>query len=148
MFWVKQMTRTLLAIGLISAALSVRAQGQQDGPVITPRVHAHNSETAETVIDRRANIRIDSTLVLIPCAVTDPMGRFVTGLDKENFKLTEDKVEQEIEQFSSDDAPLSVGIVFDTSGSMGDKLQKSRQAVDAVHEDRQSRGRIFPDPVQ
>ncbi len=129
MFWVKQMTRTLLAIGLISAALSVRAPAQQDGPVITPRVHARNGETAETVIDRRANIRIDSTLVLIPVTVTDPMGRFVTGLDKENFKLTEDKIEQEIKQFSSEDAPLSVGIVFDTSGSMGDKLSKSRQAV-------------------
>ncbi len=57
------------------------------------------------------------------------MSRFVTGLDKENFKLFEDKVEQEITQFSSEDAPLSVGIVFDTSGSMGAKLQKSRQAV-------------------
>ena len=54
---------------------------------------------------------------------------FVTGLDKENFKLTEDKVDQEITQFSSEDAPLSVGIVFDTSGSMGAKLQRSRQAV-------------------
>jgi len=57
------------------------------------------------------------------------MSRFVTGLDKENFKLSEDKVDQEITQFSSEDAPLSVGIVFDTSGSMGAKLQKSRQAV-------------------
>ena len=57
--------------------------------------------------------------MLIPVAVNDPMSRFVTGLDKENFKLSEDKVEQEITQFSSEDAPLSVGIVFDTSGSMG-----------------------------
>jgi VWFA-related protein len=61
--------------------------------------------------------------------VIDPLSRFVTGLDKENFKLTEDKVDQEITQFSSEDAPLSVGIVFDTSGSMGAKLQRSRQAV-------------------
>ena len=68
-------------------------------------------------------------MVLIPVAVTDPMSRFVTGLDKENFKIYEDKVEQQIAQFSSEDAPLSVGIVFDTSGSMGAKLQKSRQAV-------------------
>ena len=67
--------------------------------------------------------------MLIPVAVTDPLSRFVTGLDKENFKLYEDKVEQEIQQFSSEDAPLSVGVVFDTSGSMGAKLAKSRQAV-------------------
>jgi VWFA-related protein len=77
----------------------------------------------------RSNIRVDSTLVLIPVTVTDPMNRFVTGLEKENFKLTEDKQPQEITQFSSEDAPLSVGVVFDCSGSMGHKLDKSRQAV-------------------
>ncbi|HVP48710.1 MAG TPA: VWA domain-containing protein [Bryobacteraceae bacterium] len=77
----------------------------------------------------KANIRVDSTLVLIPVTVTDPMNRFVTGLEKENFKLFEDKQPQEITQFSSEDAPLSVGVVFDCSGSMGHKLEKSRQAV-------------------
>ena len=57
------------------------------------------------------------------------MRRFVTGLDKEDFRLYEDKVEQEISHLSSEDTPLSVGIVFDTSGSMGAKLSSSRQAV-------------------
>jgi len=76
-----------------------------------------------------ANIRVDSTLVLIPVTVTDPMNRFVTGLDKDFFKLTEDNSEQQITQFSSEDAPLSVGLVFDSSGSMSNKLQKSRQAA-------------------
>ena len=61
--------------------------------------------------------------------VTDPLNRFVTGLEKEHFRLFEDKVEQTIVQFSSEDAPLSIGLVFDTSGSMGPKLQKSRQAA-------------------
>jgi len=77
----------------------------------------------------QANIRVDSTLVLIPVTVTDPMNRFVTGLEKENFKLLEDKKEQEISQFSSEDAPLSIGVVFDCSGSMGKKLEKAREAV-------------------
>jgi Ca-activated chloride channel homolog len=77
----------------------------------------------------QANIRIDSTLVLIPVTVTDPLNRFVTGLEKENFKVFEDKKEQPLSQFSSEDAPLSVGVVFDCSGSMGNKLAKSRQAV-------------------
>src|ERR1700733_5973190 len=121
--------RTLLAMGLISTVFVASAQAQQDGPAITPRIRARNGETAETVVDRKANIRIDTTLVLIPVTGTDPMGRFVTGLDKENFKIAEDKIDQEITQFSSEDAPLSVGVVFDTSGSMGDKLAKSRQAV-------------------
>jgi len=76
-----------------------------------------------------ANIRIDTSLVLIPVSVTDPLNRFVTGLEREHFKIFEDKIEQSIAQFASEDAPLSVGLVFDTSNSMGAKLQKSRQAA-------------------
>src|SRR5262249_33367540 len=67
--------------------------------------------------------------VLIPVTVTDPLNRFVTGLEKDNFKVFEDKKEQQISQFSSEDAPLSVGVIFDCSGSMGRKLEKSRLAV-------------------
>ena len=77
----------------------------------------------------KANIRSDVNLVLIPVTVTDPMNRFVTGLEKEYFKVYEDKKQQQITQFSSDDAPLSVGVLFDCSGSMGKKLRDSREAV-------------------
>ena len=77
----------------------------------------------------RSDIRVQSTLVLIPVTVTDPLNRFVTGLDRENFRVFEDKNEQKVTHFASEDAPLSVGLVFDTSGSMGSKLDKSRQAV-------------------
>ncbi len=77
----------------------------------------------------KANIRVDSNLVLIPVTVTDPLNRIVTGLGKENFRVVEDKTEQEITQFSSEDLPISVGVVFDCSGSMGGKLEKSRMAV-------------------
>src|SRR5260370_20523604 len=88
------------------------------------------TKPAEKVEPRsRSNIRVDSTLVLIPVTVTDPLNRFVTGLEKENFKLLEDKLPQEITKFSSEDAPLSIGVVFDCSGSMGKKLEKSREAV-------------------
>jgi Ca-activated chloride channel family protein len=82
-----------------------------------------------TVESRPSNLRVNKTLVLINVTVTDPLNRFVTGLEKEHFRLYEDKVEQEITQFSSEDAPISIGLVFDTSGSMGPKLQKSRQAA-------------------
>jgi len=77
----------------------------------------------------RGNIRVESTLVLIPVTVTDPLNRFVTGLERENFRVFEDKSEQRLTHFASEDAPISVGLVFDTSGSMGSKLEKSRQAV-------------------
>src|SRR5919205_1104108 len=73
--------------------------GGPQGPV-TPRPKpAEKSEPAPN-----ANIRVDSNLVLIPVTVTDPLNRFVTGLERENFKVFEDKKEQEISAFSIEDA--------------------------------------------
>lgn len=97
-------------------------------------IEARPAKTAsldkQSVLEHRAgSIRVDKTLVQINVTVTDPLNRFVTGLDKDYFKLFEDKIEQEVSDFSSEDAPLSIGLVFDTSGSMGAKLQKSRQAA-------------------
>ena len=77
----------------------------------------------------RANIRVDTTLILVPVTVNDPLNRPVSGLEKENFRVFEDKVQQPITQFAMDDEPVAVGLVFDTSGSMGDKLQRSRMAA-------------------
>ncbi len=98
---------------------------------ITPNSKASDKATqAASILEARAgSIRVDTTLVQINVTVTDPLNRFVTGLEKEHFRLFEDKVEQKILDFSSEDAPLSIGLVFDTSGSMGPKLQKSRQAA-------------------
>ncbi|MGH9632146.1 MAG: VWA domain-containing protein [Bryobacteraceae bacterium] len=93
---------------------------------ITPRVKP-TPEADRT--SRESTLKVDTNLVLINVTVTDPLNRFVTGLEKEHFRLFEDKVEQTISQFSSEDAPLSIGLVFDASGSMGSKLSKSRQAA-------------------
>lgn len=117
------------AAGLLVTALSLFGQPPSGDPNITPRIRGKKPEAAETATDRGANIRVDTNLVLIPVSVTDPLGKFVTGLDKDNFRLYEDKVEQQIQTFSSEDAPMSIGLVFDTSGSMGAKLQTSRFAV-------------------
>ena len=73
--------------------------------------------------------RVDTTLVLVPVTVTDPMNRLVTGLERENFNLQEGSQGQQIRTFSSEDAPLSLGVIFDLSGSMGNKIDKSKQAV-------------------
>jgi len=75
------------------------------------------------------NLRVDTTLVQIPVAVTDSLNRFVLGLQKEDFHLLEDGVEQTVAHFSGEDAPLSVGLVFDESGSMDYKLRTSQAAV-------------------
>ena len=71
----------------------------------------------------------DVELVLVPVTITDPLNRLVTGLDRENFNLFEGKDRQEIKTFSSEDAPVSIGVIFDMSGSMGSKIERAREAV-------------------
>ena len=121
----------LIALLFASGRFPLPAAADDENISITPRAKPNTTEPPKTSELERgpASLRIDTTLVQINVTVTDPLNRFVTGLEKEHFKLFEDKVEQSILQFSSEDAPLSIGLVFDTSGSMGPKLQKSRQAA-------------------
>ena len=80
--------------------------------------------------DRTAQFRVDSDLVLIPVSVTDARNHAVTGLGRQSFRIFDDRAEQTVVQFAREDAPVSIGIVFDMSGSMRGKLDKSREAVD------------------
>lgn len=76
-----------------------------------------------------ATFRAHTDLVLIPVTVTDTLNRFVLGLQQQDFQLFEDDVEQGLTLFSDEDAPLSIGVLFDESGSMSDKLRTSRDAA-------------------
>jgi VWFA-related protein len=105
------------------------ADAQASNAQVNIAARPRPGEPAVAVALPKANIRIDTNLVLIPVTVTDPLNRFVTGLDQEVFDVMEDNVKQKVVSFGSEDAPLSIGIVFDTSGSMGPKLEKSRQSV-------------------
>jgi Ca-activated chloride channel homolog len=87
------------------------------------------SELKDIAAKDTTAFRADSTLVLVPVSVTDPSNRYVLGLAKEDFHLFEDDVEQKVTHFSNEDAPLSIGLLVDTSGSMGAKLDTSRRAV-------------------
>src|ERR1700676_3907396 len=89
---------------LFSVIILILATGAFAQPPVNITPRAPNVPKAEVL--PKANIRVDTNLVLIPVTVTDPLNRFVTGLDKENFKVAEDKIEQKIQQFSSEDAPL------------------------------------------
>jgi Ca-activated chloride channel family protein len=98
------------------------AVAQSTGPLIyKPPPENKTSHVAE--------IRKDVNLVLVNATVTDPYGRLVTGLDQENFRVFEDGKEQEIMRFAEDDVPISIGMIFDVSGSMTDKIAKSRMAA-------------------
>jgi Ca-activated chloride channel homolog len=74
-------------------------------------------------------LRTSADLVLVPVTITDPMNRLVTGLEKENFQLYEGGSEQQIKTFSSEDAPVSLGVIFDSSGSMRSKMDRAKDAV-------------------
>ncbi|MDX2030985.1 MAG: VWA domain-containing protein [Blastocatellia bacterium] len=76
-------------------------------------------------------IKIGTDLVSLTVTVTDPYNRLVTGLDKQHFEIFEDKVKQEIRFFNDTDSPVSLGIIFDVSGSMKGKLERARDALRA-----------------
>jgi len=82
------------------------------------------SSTAKT-----QTLKVDVDLVLVNATVSDSLGRMVTDLGREHFQLWEDKVEQKVEYFSAEDIPLSIGLIFDATGSMKDKISTARDAA-------------------
>lgn len=74
-------------------------------------------------------IRSDVELVTVPVTITDDLNRPVIGLDQDNFQVFEDKKPQEIKHFSSEDAPVSIGLIVDMSGSMSDKIERTKEAI-------------------
>ncbi len=74
-------------------------------------------------------IHYDVDLALVNVTVTDPYNRLVTGLEPDNFRVFEDNIEQEVVNFSAEDVPISIGVIFDFSGSMSNKVGKAREAA-------------------
>jgi Ca-activated chloride channel homolog len=120
----RRMTRTriiivvaafVLAIPLALTALGRRQELARDTPPNNP--------------SQNQTLKVDVDLVMVNATVTDPQNRYVTGLDKEHFQIWEDKLEQDITYFSSEDAAISIGVIFDISGSMKDKISTARDAA-------------------
>lgn len=84
-------------------------------------------------------VRLETQLVSVTVTVTDAYGRFVTGLGRDHFEVYDDKVKQQIAHFSDEDAPLSLGIIYDVSGSMKERISRSMRAlrrfVETSHDD-------------
>jgi Ca-activated chloride channel family protein len=74
-------------------------------------------------------IRMNVDMVLVPVTITDPMNRLVTGLEQEDFQVFENGGQQKIISFASEDAPVTIGIIFDLSGSMTSKLVRARESI-------------------
>lgn len=113
---------TAIAAFLITPA---RALAEQAGPRLMENARTKPRE------ERGPTLKVDVNLVLVPVTVTDEMGRIVSGLRRDNFTVYDDKQLQPIASFSSVDAPFSVGLVFDTSGSMRGKMETARLAAKA-----------------
>ncbi|MDH3492892.1 MAG: VWA domain-containing protein [Acidobacteriota bacterium] len=112
------MGRSVLVFFLIAlGALSVYPQ------VVSPTPPKQGDKKAD-------RIEIDTDLVTLTLTVTDSYGRFVSGLEKDAFTVWDEKTRQNITFFSDTDAPVSIGILFDVSGSMdGGKISKARNAL-------------------
>jgi Ca-activated chloride channel family protein len=105
------------------------AQTRLDDVHIVPAPSAAGNATALASVAAGDLIQVDVNLVLVPVSVTDPQQRLVTGLQSNNFQVLEGNKPQEIRHFSSEDMPVSVGLVVDTSGSMKDKMERVQEAV-------------------
>jgi Ca-activated chloride channel family protein len=133
----KPVLRCLLAV-LIFAALTARGRAQDVNVHIDPRPatppatddkNGPKSALPEIKNHGKPGTIVDVNLVLVNVTVTDDWNRIVTGLDKDNFAVLEGSEVQEVKHFSSEDAPISLGVIFDMSGSMNDKIEKAREAV-------------------
>jgi Ca-activated chloride channel family protein len=97
-------------------------------PPTAPQGTTATSKSSKGGTDDR--LIVNSDLITLTVTVTDNYGRYVSGLDQKAFSISDEKVPQEIQFFSDDDAPVSVGVIFDVSGSMsGDKIRRAREAL-------------------
>jgi Ca-activated chloride channel homolog len=83
----------------------------------------------QTPVSYQPSVKVDVELVSVHASVTDSQGQPVTGLGKRGFQIWEDKVQQEIQYFSTEEVPVSVGVIFDVSSSMASKLPAARESV-------------------
>jgi Ca-activated chloride channel homolog len=116
----------LLFLPLVCALASNISLPAQDQARPTDDV-SHDS--TGRIIGRGQSIHMNVDLALVNVTVTDPYNRVVTGLGPDNFRVFEDKVEQEVVNFSAEDVPASIGVILDLSGSMADKLGRAKQAA-------------------
>jgi Ca-activated chloride channel family protein len=110
----------------IGYAIVLALHGQQVS--IEPRPHPA-PKTGEANKDSSPRLRIDTSLVLVPLTVTDKIGRPVLGLEKDNFRVFDNGVEQTILQLAMEDEPVAVGFIFDVSGSIGNSMGRYRIAA-------------------
>lgn len=118
-----------LLVGLAVVA-SMATASAQDKPEEKPAKPTASPPQSKLGTELDGPVIVNTDLITLTVTVTDTYGRYVSGLSKNAFAILDEKQPQEITYFSDDDAPVSVGILFDVSGSMsGDKVKKARDAL-------------------
>lgn len=117
------------------------AKGEANGQPVAAKTTDDKaaSKPASLKTGPQDQLILNTGVVNVLISVTDTYGRFVTGLTKDHFDLFDDKVKQNIAHFTDDDAPISVGIVYDVSGSMKERIMRSikalRRFMETSHDD-------------
>ena len=122
------LSRLPLGLSLLTALIF----GQLATPSVNAQLPVPNSQPQPPGQDPNAakpEIRVDVNLVVLHTTVLDDRGRFADGLKEENFRVSEDKVEQKLAVFKREDIPVSMGLVIDNSGSMRDKRPRVNAAA-------------------
>ena len=142
---------------LFAIQISFKTEAQEQQSKNKPEAHRRNPSKD----GRRRRIRtqqkmgseldgpviVNTDLITLTVTVTDTYGRYVSGLSKKAFTILDEKQPQEITFFSDDDSPVSVGVIFDVSGSMsGEKIKNAREALSGSFDQSQFR-RVFPNAL-
>ena len=123
---------TALTLFFCVAPIRVEQAAQQDPQSNKPADKTSSNQAPEQKPGGQYNLPMPPTdLVSLTVTVTDGYDRLVTGLNKQNFELFEDRVKQDISHFSEEDAPINLGIIFDVSGSMKGKIDRAKDALKA-----------------
>ena len=125
--WITQVFCVVILFLVSNSPSRFLTQGQNPQK---PPNEAASAKPAPTPPEVEGPVIVNTDLITFTVTVTDTYGRFVSGLNKNAFSVFDEKVPQEITFFSDDDAPVSVGVLFDVSGSMsGDKVRRARDAL-------------------
>ncbi len=101
----------------------------EPAPTPTPLPDVTTLSDDKISVDDGEIIKVTTQLVSIPVRVMDKKGRFIAGLAKENFTVTEDGKDQEIELFSNEREPFTVALVLDMSYSTTFKISEIQNAA-------------------
>ncbi|HEU4386893.1 MAG TPA: VWA domain-containing protein, partial [Blastocatellia bacterium] len=108
-------------------------------PAARTEAASRRDDTKQATPTRDQRLQIGTNLVSVTVTVTDVYGRYVTGLGKEHFEVFDDKIKQQISHFTDEDSPVSLGIVYDVSGSMKERISRAIRAlkrfVETSHDD-------------